>query len=114
MGDIHRMGVSEKVVDKVEGGVGAVVRNTLAPRWAKMNLAKQVAVASRMLRLSGVVAFRSRFMPGFVEDLKDKRIAGATDEEIISYYFGCPEFVAFWNKLGNTEDTLKELLEGYK
>ena len=32
MGDIHRMGVSEKVVDKVEVWVGAVVCNTLAPR----------------------------------------------------------------------------------
>lgn len=111
-GDSHNLGVSEKVVNRVESVTRVMVEKTMAPKWAKQNLAGQVGIARKMMRAAGLVNFRSNFLkPGsFPDDLRDKKKQGATNEEIFDYYWNCPEFVEFWKTMELGEDHLRALI----
>ncbi len=112
-GDARTLGVSERVVSKIEEATQKVIEKTIAPKWTGMSLAQQVGVARKMMRVAGVVNFRANFLKpsNFPSDIEDKNKADWTNDQIIAYYWGCPEFVAFWTvDLGVTEDNFRTLL----
>lgn len=111
-GDARQLGVSEKVVRKVEETTRKIIEKTMVPKWTGMSLPQQVRVARGVLRMQGVVSFRSNFLKpaNFPDDIKDKVKAGWDNDQIKAYYLGCPEFLEFWGDLGLTEDNFETLL----
>jgi hypothetical protein len=110
--EISRSGISGKVINRVESLARKVVEKTAAAKWIGMSLPQQVAVTTKMLRVSGVANFRADFLKptGFPSDIEDKYKNGWTNERIREYYLGCPEFVGFWKKLELDETHFEELL----
>ena len=102
--------VSQKVRTKVESVTRKMLEKTVMPKWAKMDLPRQVKVAKKLMRAAGVMNFRSDFLKNFPDDLREKRKQGMTDNEIMEFYWGCPEFVEFWRSMELNEDHLKVLL----
>jgi hypothetical protein len=77
-----------------------------------MSLPQQVGVARGMLRKYGMIDFRSHFLQdkNFPQDIKEMKDAGQTPDQIWEYYWGCPEFVVFWEDLELNEDHLRGLI----
>jgi len=107
-------GVPERVLSRVTGVAQKLVEKTMSPKWAKLDLVKQVGVAKKMMRATGLVNFRSNFLKpsGFPSDLLDKQKQGMSNDQIFEFYWGCPEFIEFWKSLGMDETHLRVLLKG--
>jgi len=106
-------GFNQKLVSKVEKITGKVVEKTLVPSWLKMDLPKQVNVARKMMRTSGMINFRAGFLKddGFPGDVADMIKKGDTPEQIRSYYWDCPEWVDFWHLLELNQDHFASILD---
>ncbi len=111
-GDVRKLNVSERVVCRIEDATRKVIEKTIVPKWSGMTLPQQVKVARGLLRVAGVANFRSDFLkPGsFPDDIKERVKAGWTNDQIITYFLGCPEFLAFWGDIELTEDNFRTLL----
>jgi hypothetical protein len=109
--DGHR----QKLAERTEGLVTKAINKVFLPKLAKMSLPEQVKVAEKMIRWQGVPAFRMHFIQdkNFPQDIKEKKDAGMTPDQIWEYYWSCPEFVAFWKSLELDEEHLREIIYGH-
>ncbi|MDG6912641.1 MAG: hypothetical protein JRN35_06110 [Nitrososphaerota archaeon] len=105
-----RQGMSEKTVRRIESVAEKVITHTVAKSWAKKDLAGQVRIARGLMAVVGLDTFRARFLRDFPHDLKAMRKKGATDAEILDYYFNCEAFVRFWTDLGMDRSHMEALL----
>lgn len=107
-------GVSEGMVSKAESLAKKVIDKTVGRKWAKMDLPGQVAVAQKMMRMTGMVNFRANFLKegNFPQDIRNKLDKGESRDQVWGYYWSCPEFVAFWKSMAMDEDALRHLVYG--
>jgi hypothetical protein len=95
---------------KSEDEAAKVITHNMTQKWSAVGLPGQVKDARNFLRMLGVGRFKDKFLPGFREDLTDKLDQGATSDEIVRFYLGCPEFVLFWHDIGMNEENLREMI----
>ena len=105
-------GFNQKVVSKVESVTRKILEKAVVPKWMKMELPQQVAIARKMLKTAGLINFRSTFLKdsNFPSDLVDKYKSGWTSEQIRSFFWDCEEWVSFWTDLELNKEHFEELL----
>jgi len=97
-----------RLVSKIEDKIG----KKLTKRFGKMDLVKQVKQARKLSKLVGIARFKATFLEpgGFPKDIQDKKDSGMTNDEILNLYWGCTEFVAFWEEMALSKTHLETLV----
>jgi hypothetical protein len=103
--------VPKGMLTRVEKTARFIATKMAAPKFLKLDLARQSNMLITLTRVYGVDKSRSSMYKNLPGDLKRMKKKGATDDEIIQHYMGCPEFKKLWTEvLGLDEKSFKALL----
>jgi len=92
--------LNEKVVTRIQKVAGKLITKPLTKKLESLPLERQVFLARKMMRQTGLLNFRADFLketgfPDDIRELKDRK--KWNKDQIKAYYWGCPEFREFWD-----------------